>query len=223
MPQVAPVPTETAGKLERLLELSAEIFADKGYHNTSIRDIARASGVSLAGLYYYFRSKEELLFRIQERLLRTVLDDLRRRLDHVHDPRERLRILVHNHLRVFAQRRPAMKVLVHEYDSLTGEHREHIRALRHEYMEACLAILRDVRRFSGSGDAEVLRVAAFALFGMMNWTTTWYRPERDVSVDRLAEQIYRLFLGGFLRSGDASRHPDRRAEPLDPGDAPWRS
>jgi AcrR family transcriptional regulator len=202
MAQPAPVSAEHEGKLERLLELSAQVFAEKGFHNTSIRDISRVTGISLAGLYYYFQSKEALLYLIQSRLLRSVLDDLRGRLAESEDPHERLRAFVENHVRFFAQRMPAMKVMTHEYDSLTGEFREKIRALRAEYTEACLTILRDVRRISGAGDAVVLRVAAFSLFGMMNWVYTWYRPDRDVPVDRLAEQMYRLFLGGFLTSGE---------------------
>jgi AcrR family transcriptional regulator len=202
MAQPAPVSAEYEGKLERLLDHSARIFADQGFHNTSIRDISRVSGVSLAGLYYYFQSKEELLYLIQSRLLDRVLLDLRERLEGVDGAHDRLRAFVDNHVRFFAQRMAAMKVMTHEYDCLTGEYREKIRALRQEYIEACLTILRDVRRSSGAGDAVVLRVAAFSLFGMMNWVYTWYRADRDVPVDRLAEQIYRLFLGGFLGSGD---------------------
>ena len=218
MAQPAPTSAEYESKLERLLELSAQVFADQGYHATSIRDISRLTGISLAGLYYYFQSKAELLYLIQSRLLRSVLDGLRRGLEGVDEPHERLRVFVDNHVRFFAQRMAAMKVMTHEYDCLSGEYREKIRALRQEYTEACLTILRDVRRVSGAGDAVVLRVAAFSLFGMMNWIYTWYRPDRDVPVDRLAEQLYRLFLGGFLGSGDvevaaprAGRHfrPDR--------------
>ncbi|HEY1268842.1 MAG TPA: helix-turn-helix domain-containing protein, partial [Candidatus Binatia bacterium] len=60
-------------KLEEILKCAAKIFAEKGFHSTSIRDISRATGMSLAGLYYYFRTKEELLFLIQERCILTLL------------------------------------------------------------------------------------------------------------------------------------------------------
>lgn len=195
-------------KLERLLNVAAEIFAEKGYHNTSIRDIARRAGVSLSGLYYYFNSKEELLFRIQDRCFRTVLNDLERRLARLDDPEQRLRALVHNHVEFFVRHMPAMKVLSHEYDSLSGEYRERIRELRRHYVDLCTEILRDLRRDTGAGDAVVLRVATFSLFGMMNWVYTWYRPDRDVPVDRLAEQFYRLFRGGFVAPAD--RRPESR-------------
>ena len=88
-------------KLERILRIAAEVFADRGYHQASIRDISRATGVSLSGLYYYVESKEELLFRIQEHSFGTLLANLDELLDGVTDPHRRLRLLVENHLRFF--------------------------------------------------------------------------------------------------------------------------
>src|SRR5690606_12783865 len=105
-------------KLERLLRIAAAVFAEKGYHPASIRDISRATGTSLSGLYYYFRSKEELLFLIQDHCFTTVLENLQARLRGVAAPDERLRILVHNHLRFFAANMNEMKVLSHEAASL---------------------------------------------------------------------------------------------------------
>ncbi|MEX0979486.1 MAG: helix-turn-helix domain-containing protein, partial [Gemmatimonadota bacterium] len=86
-------------KLARILRESAAVFAEKGYHRASIRDIAAATGVSLSGLYYYFSSKEELLFLIQEHCFGTILERLREDLERVSRPQDRLRLLVRNHLR----------------------------------------------------------------------------------------------------------------------------
>jgi AcrR family transcriptional regulator len=88
-------------KLESILRAAAAIFAEKGYHQASIRDIARATRVSLSGLYYYFTSKEELLFLIQDHAFGTLEDTLERLLEGVTDPHRRLRLLVENHLRYF--------------------------------------------------------------------------------------------------------------------------
>src|SRR5215210_4171661 len=70
-------------KLESILRTAASIFAEKGYHQASIRDIARATGVSLSGLYYYFDSKEELLFLIQDHAFGTLTGNLERMLEGV--------------------------------------------------------------------------------------------------------------------------------------------
>ena len=100
-------------KLESILRTAASIFAEKGYHQASIRDIARATGVSLSGLYYYFDSKEELLFLIQDHAFGTLTANLERMLEGVEEPHRKLRILMENHLRYFIGAKAEMKVLSH--------------------------------------------------------------------------------------------------------------
>lgn len=196
-------------KLERILRTAAEIFAEKGYHQASIRDIARATQVSLSGLYYYFESKEELLFFVQDHAFGTLLDNLERLLEGVDDPHRRLRLLIENHLRFFVNNMAEMKVLTHEADSLTGEFRTRVNAMKRRLTEMVTEILTELRPTS---DLD-LRVSAFALFGMMNWMYNWYRPDRDVPVERLADEISRLFLGGFLQEGAALPAGVREAAP----------
>src|SRR5512142_3554742 len=81
-------------KLALILRSAATIFAEKGYHQASIRDISRATGISLSGLYYYVRSKEEILFRIQEHSFATVLENLEALLEGENEPEQRLRLFV---------------------------------------------------------------------------------------------------------------------------------
>src|SRR5580698_9823821 len=81
-------------KLDELLRQAAAVFRTRGYHQASMRDIARATGVSLAGLYYYFSSKEELLFLIQRHAFETILAAAKDGLRDLQDPEERLRDLV---------------------------------------------------------------------------------------------------------------------------------
>ncbi len=78
-------------RLQLILKASAKIFAEKGFHRTSIRDIARATGMSLAGLYYYVRTKEELLFLIQEQCFMTLLQRWEKTADPQEDVRTRIR------------------------------------------------------------------------------------------------------------------------------------
>ena len=193
-----PTSTEHEEKLERLLSLAAEIFAEKGYHNASIRDLSKRAGTSLSGLYYYFESKQELLFMIQDRSLRKVLGRLRSKLEGIDRAEEKLRTLVHNHVGFFSENMAAMRVITHEYDALEGEYRIRITDLRREYSDLCQEILREVRRFTSAGDVAPLNVATSALFGVMNWIYAWYTPGSNVPVERLAEHLYRLFTGGFI-------------------------
>ena len=181
-------------KLARILQTAAASFADKGYHDTSIRDISRATGVSLSGLYYYFRSKEELLFLIMEHCFATVLEDALEVLAEEDDPERRLRLFIENHLRYFVSNMKEMKVLSHEARSLTGEYRRLVNVKKGQYTDLCIEILSDLAP-EKSLDA---RIGAYSLFGMMNWIYNWYKPERDVPVAELADHMSRLFLNGYL-------------------------
>src|SRR5205814_7810432 len=88
-------------KLEHILRTSARIFAEKSYHSTSMRDIARETNVSLAGFYQYCKSKEELLFLIQVHCFGWVMESLEQRTKSVEDPSAQLRIFIDNHLSFF--------------------------------------------------------------------------------------------------------------------------
>ena len=184
-------------KLERILRTAARIFAEKGYHQASIRDIARATGVSLSGLYYYFDSKEELLFLLQDHAFGTLLANLERNLEGVSEPHRRLRMVMENHLRYCVDAKAEMKVLSHESESLTGDYRRQVNAKKRRLTEIAMETLREIRP---AGDVD-LRVATFSLFGMMNWLYNWHRPADELSVERLVDDMYRIFLNGFLPDG----------------------
>jgi AcrR family transcriptional regulator len=184
-------------KLESILRTAAAIFAEKGYHQASIRDIARATGVSLSGLYYYFDSKEELLFLIQDHAFGTLTGNLERMLEGVEEPHRKLRILMENHLRYFIGAKAEMKVLSHESESLTGDFRRTVNARKRRLTEIVMGILREIRPEGGVD----LRVATFSLFGMMNWLYNWHQPEVDPPVERLVDDMYRIFVYGYLPAG----------------------
>src|SRR5438445_3831046 len=107
-------------KLEFILRTAASIFAEKSYHATSMRDISRATRVSLAGLYHYCKSKQELLFLIQDNCFGHVLERLEHRLSETTDLVQKLHIFIDNHLAFFAANMAELKVLSHEADSLSG-------------------------------------------------------------------------------------------------------
>ncbi len=199
-------------KLELILRASSRIFAEKSYHSTSMRDISRATGVSLAGLYHYCKSKEELLFLIQDHCFGRVLQRLEERLQGESDPIEKLRVFVDNHLSFFAANMAEMKVLSHEAESLAGDLHEHVSTRKRQYTRTARKILSEVQqaalssarppRRSGqpgkNGKPVDLTVATYALFGMMNWIYNWYDPRGKLSVNQLVDNITRLFLSGFL-------------------------
>src|SRR5437667_249912 len=101
-------------RLDHLLARAARVFADKGYHPTTMRDLSAASGMSLAGMYYYVRGKEDLLALIQERCFTQVLEGARQAVVTASDPQERLQAFIRHHVASFAQpmTEPQVKMLI---------------------------------------------------------------------------------------------------------------
>jgi TetR/AcrR family transcriptional regulator, cholesterol catabolism regulator len=194
-------------KLEFILRNAARIFAEKNYHSTTMRDISRATGVSLAGLYHYCKSKEELLYLIQDNCFGRVLERLEERLREVADPMTRLHIFIDNHLSFFAANMAEMKVLSHEAESLAGDLHTHVSTKKNRYTALARSILHDVRRQTDDDTEIDLTVATYALFGMMNWIYNWYDPQGKLKVSELVDNVTRLFVNGFV-AGSRARELD---------------
>jgi AcrR family transcriptional regulator len=183
-------------RLAEILAHATNVFFEKGYEGASMRDLSRASGVSLAGLYYYFESKEKLLYLIQKHTFSTILEQLRQRLKGATDPEQRLRIFIQNHLEYFLANKKAMKVLSHEADVLKNGFGEEIAALKREYYRVCAALIEDLKRREGLQFS--VRIAVLSLFGMVNWIYTWHNPRADADAGALARQMGDIFLNGLL-------------------------
>ena len=181
-----------------ILSVASRVFARKGYHAASMRDIARESDTSLAGLYYYARSKEELLHAISTQTFDTVIDGARRSVAEGVTAEDRLTRIIENHLAYFAQHLDEMKVLSQEADSLTGAFGEAIQERKRAYVALVENVL-----LTMDGDHD-RKVETLALFGMMNWLYTWYRPDEG-SIEPIAATMTRLFLRGYRATAEADR------------------
>src|SRR5437879_4464901 len=164
-------------RLSSIVSHATNVFYEKGYEGASMRDLSRSSGMSLAGLYYYFESKEKLLYLIQKHTFSTVVQRLRERLDKISDPQQRIRAFVFNHLDYFLTNQKAMKVLSHEDDVLKNGFGWKIRAIKREYYRICTVLLDDLKRKKMLTFST--RTAVLSLFGIMNWIYTWYNPSVD--------------------------------------------
>ena len=168
-----------------------------------MRDLSRASGMSLAGLYYYFESKERLLFLIQKHTFTTIVQRLKARLDGMSDPEERIRIFILNHLDYFLANPASMKVLSHEAEALKNGFAAEVAAIKREYYRICVGLLDDLKR-----ERELqfsTRIAVLSLFGMMNWIYTWHNPRVDADAEQIAREMSDIFLRGVKSSTRARR------------------
>jgi AcrR family transcriptional regulator len=189
-------------RLAELLSHATDVFCEKGYEGASMRDLSRASGMSLAGLYYYFESKERLLFLIQKHTFTTIVQRLKTRLEGVSDPEERIRLFILNHLEYFLANQAAMKVLSHEAEALKNGFAAEVSAIKREYYRICVGLLDELKRERGLQFST--RIAVLSLFGMMNWIYTWHNPRVDADAEQLAREMSDIFLRGVI-----DRHDNR--------------
>lgn len=194
---------DSHAKLRHILRHAARVFSEKGYEGASIRDISRSSGVSLSGLYYYFESKQKLLYLIQLHAFTSILKRLERRLAGLEDPEDRLRVLISNHIDYFLRHPQEMKVLAHEDEALEAPYRKEVAEIKRRYYLLARGIFEGLRE---RGRVRRLnpRVAVLSLFGMMNWIYKWHNPRVDPQAERLAETMAGIFLEG-VADGRATR------------------
>ena len=194
-------------RLGHILDHATEVFCEKGYEGASMRDLSRATGMSLAGLYYYFESKERLLFLIQKHTFTTILEKLKALLENVSDPEQRIRLFILNHLQYFVSNQQGLRVLSHEDEALKNGLSSEIAGIKREYYRICLELMEDLRRERGLDFST--RTAVMSLFGMINWIYTWYKPRIDGNAEALAERMGNIILNGIVRGKPRSSHAKR--------------
>jgi AcrR family transcriptional regulator len=179
---------------EELTRQAARLFAQKGYHGTSIGEIAEALGVQKGSLYAHISSKQDLLYE-------TMLEGARAfhaGLDAIGDelrPSEKIRLALRSHLRVVADQLDVATVFVQEWRYLEGARRDEIIAERRRYEERIRALFREGRDLGElSSDLDDATAALLAL-SAANWAYTWLQPGRDT--DELADRFYALLVDGI--------------------------
>lgn len=178
-----------------ILTTAARVIADEGYEKASMRRIASEAGVSIAGLYYYVRSKEEVLYLIQFYTFDSLVKNLKNRLDScMREPAEaRIRLIVENHFSHFLKHLPELKVCARELDSLKGDAYKKVLEKRREYYLITRQVIDELSGGSQKLDSDM---AALALFGMLNWVYMWYNPRRHRDLKNLEEQLSGIFIDG---------------------------
>jgi AcrR family transcriptional regulator len=180
-----------------VLQNAAAPIARHGYHGMSMRDLAKATGKSLASFYHLFQSKEDILFEIQSQAFERLISTAERALAEVRDPVGQLQIFVLNHVRYFDEQPDVMRVLVHEAAALPKSRRASIRALKQRYFEIAREIVREIVARDSVVDALEIERMTYSVFGMLNWIYAWYEPARHGPPEQLARTIEELALHGI--------------------------
>jgi AcrR family transcriptional regulator len=180
----------------KVLSYSAKVIAREGFEKASIRRIAAEMGMSISALYYYYKSKDDLLFSIQYTSFEELVGELEAKLDGVKDPEHRLYLLIENHIEHFANRLNELIICSHEINTLKGKRYEVVRTFRRRYYNVAFKIVEEIKN-KRKGCVLKSSMATLNLFGMLNWIYMWFDPKKDKSPRALAEEIYNLFLNGI--------------------------
>jgi AcrR family transcriptional regulator len=200
-----PLPVEE-DRTATIFRTAAEIFQRKGYHATAMGEIADAVDLTKAGLYYYVKGKEDLLFLIMSFAMDRLEGWVESARTHS-SPEQRLRSIITSHALGITLDGNAITLLVDETEALAPEHRDKIRRRQRAYYE----FIRDtIAELGAAGRSGVdPKVGAFGILGLLMWLARWYRRDGQLGGDEVARQITTMALEGILRKegtgGDAAR------------------
>jgi TetR/AcrR family transcriptional regulator, cholesterol catabolism regulator len=182
----------------------AQIFRDRGFDATSVSDIARALGLTKAGLYHHFESKEALLFEIMMFGLDKVRDEVIVPVRAIRDPEERLRQLILRHGRIITRGQGAVAHLGDEIRALPAAARRQIENRMRIYFDLVRDTLVDLQAEGRLRDVDPT-VATFSLIGMILWLPRWFRQDGRLTQEQVARELAALALGGLLRRRKTQR------------------
>jgi AcrR family transcriptional regulator len=190
-----------AEKEDQLLEAATHLFKEKGYHSTSMQELADAVGMQKGSLYYYIESKEELLRRLMERatsFMATQIDEI-----YASDlpPAQKLHWALKNHAVVMMDHLDLVAVYLYEYRNLPPERLAEALTVRKHYEQVLMQIVEDGIA-SGEFRSVNVKMAVFGMLGMLNWTHQWFSPDGPFSSNEVAATLADLALHGLTLRSD---------------------
>lgn len=182
----------------RVAEAALELFLEHGYDATPMSLVAKHIGLTKAGVYHHFESKEHLLYFVHKSQLERLLVPLIEEAEKEPDPEERLRKFLGEYARLLT-RDPTVRVLVNETKRLSPEHTDQIRDI---WRRGLLLVKQAIIELQEQGRCEPdldPTYTAFGAIGMCSWITAWYDHTRPDSGPKVARTMVDVFLRGVMR------------------------
>ena len=193
-PSIRPPLTD---KREAILRAAIRVFANNGYFNSKVADIAREAGVADGTVYLYFKSKEEILHSVFDKSMEDAIADGRNRLEGVNDPREKLRRIAQLHLERLGADRDLAVVFQVELRGSTKFMEEFSAAGFAEYLGLIRSTIEEGQRAGVFRSELNAKVMAKILFGALDeMATNWILSQRRYKLAPMADQVLDIFLNG---------------------------
>jgi TetR/AcrR family transcriptional regulator, cholesterol catabolism regulator len=182
-------------RMNAIAKVSARLFAEKGYMETSMDTIAAAAKVTKGGIYHYFGSKTDILYFICSTYVDIDLENLEQALNEIETTSEKVRFIIFRHIKHYTTHMFAARVLLNEAYNLPSRYFKEVKAREKRYFSIVSGVLSQIP--STHGRKDVVTALSFTLFGMMNWIYSWYDPKGKMKPDQLSQLIYDLFTKGI--------------------------
>ncbi|MDY6795749.1 MAG: TetR/AcrR family transcriptional regulator [Actinomycetota bacterium] len=180
---------------DEILSVSARLFREKGYRATTMDDIASELHITKPALYYYIKTKHDLLYAICESAIGRLMEGVKEIMEGSDDLREKLRRLIHWHINMFSEHGDITTVYLADESELPGDKRAFIRSQSREY-EALYRVIISQAVEEGVFRPVDVPMVVRAISGMCNWLFAWFKPDGTASADEIADIYFDMILNG---------------------------
>lgn len=185
--------TDPSSAKGKLLVAAAKLFREKGYEKTTTRDLANAVGILSGSIFHHFKNKEAILYEVMRQTILLNTERLKQAIAKVGSPQDQLLELIKQEVQfINGDTGEAMAVLVFEWRSLSKEKQTLILELREIYEQIWLDVIQE------NYDAELIATDPFVfrrlLTGTVSWTINWFKQDKSMSLEQLAENILQTFV-----------------------------
>jgi AcrR family transcriptional regulator len=190
--------TKASGRMAEILDSAAKFFYSKGYHATSIEDVARDVGMLKGSLYYYIKSKEDLLYELLLGVMEQGHSAVEKSLEGLTDPVERLEKGIEQNIEHIIRQQVRVGLFLHEFDSLSGRRKQRVQEVIKDYQKIFVSIIKQGQA-SGAfvgGDPDLM---VNGMLGMCNWIYRWYHPETSPKLDTVKKTFVAMITGGIVK------------------------
>jgi AcrR family transcriptional regulator/uncharacterized OB-fold protein len=206
--------TSSKDKKQCITRKATELFLSEGYHKASMRQLAEAAGLQAPAIYYYFKSKEQLLQYIEDESATRFRENVIDPVSAIKDPEEKMEVLIRKVIFLFLNSSEAALLMSRVSSSKKAERLKAKKAREHMHlMRVILQELVETKDIKTPVDSTV---ATFSLIGMTSWIHKWYRPEGNISLEKLVQDVTRLFFLGFYADQIQSQASEGRPEMTQP-------
>ena len=191
--------TKNAGekRKEKILKVATKLFADKGYHNATLDEIAKKLKITRAALYYYVPGKGQIIREIMERCMARMNKAISLGDSNL-PPREQLRQFIIYHIEFSAESADESKILFEQAQALPKAFRAEVQNKKRAVNNALQNILRQGVK-EGAFAIKDIQMTSFAILGLCNWTYHWYKPSGKLSPQEIADLFIDLLEKGYLK------------------------